>query len=63
LYVGKGKHIKGKGDYMYDKNKIEIIKKDLEHQLKFEHMDWDHFLETAKEARELAININENFTE
>lgn len=48
---------------MKDENKIELIKKDLEHQLKFEHMDWDYFLETVKEVRALAIKANKNFTE
>lgn len=48
---------------MKDENKIELIKRDLEYQLKFEHMDWDYFLETVKEVRELAIKVNKNFTE
>ena len=42
---------------------IEIIKKDLEHQLKFEHMNWDYFIEMAEKAKKLAEENNLNFLE
>lgn len=42
---------------------MEILKEDLKHQLKFEHMDWDYFIETAERAKTEAEKLNENFIE
>jgi hypothetical protein len=42
---------------------IEEIKKDLDHQLKFEEMNWDYFIETAERAKVLAEKNDTNFLE
>lgn len=34
-------------------SRLDSLKEDLRWQLTFEHMDWDYFLNTAREAREL----------
>jgi hypothetical protein len=44
-------------------DEIEEIKEDLKHQLKFEHMNWDYFIDTAKRALDIAESIKVNFTE
>lgn len=32
-------------------DKEETLKKELRFQLSFEHIDWDYFIDTAKEAK------------
>ncbi len=48
---------------MKKEEEIEIIKKDLSYQLKFEFMNWDFFVELALEAKKLADEENINFLE
>ena len=43
--------------------KIEELKKDLSFQLKFEHMNWDYFIETAERAKKIADENGLNFQE
>ena len=42
---------------------METLKEDLVHQLIFEHMNWDYFVETAIRARDEANRLKENLTE
>ena len=46
-----------------NEEKIDELKKDLSFQLKFEHMNWDYFMETVMLAKKLADKNNLNFLE